>query len=104
MLCAGVQDPAIKQMAEQIASDPSFMEVTKQLQESFSGFMGPGGAPGAGGMPPGMPPQLAAMCGGGPPGAPGGGMPGGMPPGMAAMFGGGPPGGAPGGADFDPSK
>ena len=48
-------------MAEQIANDPSFKEVTKTLQESFGGMMGPGGpggamggaggGPGAGGMP-----------------------------------------------------
>lgn len=39
-------------MAEQIANDPSFKEVTKTLQESFGGMMGPGGP--AGGAPPDM--------------------------------------------------
>lgn len=75
-------------MAEQIAKDPSFLEVTKQLQESFGGMMGGGGMPGmpgAGGMPgmppgfPGFPPGLLASMGGMP------GMPGGM-PGMPAGF------------------
>lgn len=67
-------------MAEQIAKDPSFLEVTKQLQESFGGMMGGMGAPGAGGAPGGMPPgfpgfppgMLANMMGGGAGGAPGG--------------------------------
>eukprot|EP00798_Chlamydomonas_sp_ICE-L_P013965 gene13965-19905_t len=36
-----LNDPAIKQMAEQIASDPAFMEVTKQMQTSFASMMGP---------------------------------------------------------------
>eukprot|EP00882_Tetradesmus_deserticola_P023809 GHRQ01025940.1.p3 GENE.GHRQ01025940.1~~GHRQ01025940.1.p3 ORF type:complete len:116 (-),score=22.88 GHRQ01025940.1:613-960(-) len=58
-----LQDPSIKQMAEQIANDPSFQGLTSQLQESMSGMMGAmggaGGAegsagPAAGGMP-GMP-------------------------------------------------
>jgi hypothetical protein len=76
------QDPAIKEMAEQIANDPAFQEVTKSLQQSFGSMMGPGGP----GMPGGMP---------GMPGMPGGmpGMPGGM-PGMPGM---------PGGPDVDPS-
>lgn len=39
-----LSDPSIKQMAEQIATDPAFMGLTKQLQESMSGMMG---APGA---------------------------------------------------------
>ncbi len=45
------QDPSIKQMAEQIANDPSFKEIAKQMQESFGAMMGAGamGAPGAGG-------------------------------------------------------
>lgn len=38
------QDPAIKQMAEQIANDPSFQGLTSQLQESMSGMLGGGGA------------------------------------------------------------
>jgi hypothetical protein len=68
------QDPSIKEMAEQIANDPSFMGMTQQLQETMAGMMGgAGGAGGAGGMPPGMP---------------------GMPAG----------GGMPDPANFDPSK
>ena len=63
-------------MAEQIANDPAFKEVTKQLQEGMGGM----GAGGAGGMP-GMP---------------------GMPPGMANMMGG--MMGGPGGAQMDPAK
>lgn len=56
-----LQDPSIKQMAEQIANDPSFQGLTAQLQESMSGMMGAMGgaagaeggaaAAGAGGMP-----------------------------------------------------
>ena len=45
-------------MAEQIANDPSFKEVTKTLQDSFGGMMGPGG-PGAG--PGGAPPDLSQL-------------------------------------------
>jgi hypothetical protein len=41
------QDPAIKQMAEQIATDPAFQGLTQQLQEGMSGMLG-GAAPGAG--------------------------------------------------------
>lgn len=43
-------------MAEQIANDPSFQEVTKTLQETMKGMMdgAPGGMPGVPGMP-GMP-------------------------------------------------
>lgn len=52
-LQAALSDPAIKQMAEQIANDPSFKEVTKQLQDTMSGVMGGApGADGAGGAPP----------------------------------------------------
>jgi hypothetical protein len=40
-------------MAEQIANDPSFKEVTKTMQESFGGMMAGGGAP-PGGAPPDM--------------------------------------------------
>jgi hypothetical protein len=43
-----LQDPSIKQMAEQIANDPSFQGLTAQLQESMAGMMGAmGGAAGA---------------------------------------------------------
>jgi hypothetical protein len=43
-----LQDPSIKQMAEQIANDPSFQGLTSQLQESMAGMMGAmGGAAGA---------------------------------------------------------
>lgn len=81
-----MQDPSIKQMAEQIANDPSFMGLTQQLQESMASMMGGAGAEGAaaagGGMPPGMPPG------------------GGMPPGFPGM----PPGGMPDPSNFDPTK
>lgn len=52
-LQSALNDPQIKAMAEQIANDPSFKEVTKSLQESFAGMMpgGPGAPPGAGGPP-----------------------------------------------------
>ena len=43
MLCACYQDPSIKQMAEQIANDPSFQGLTSQLQDSMAGLMGGGG-------------------------------------------------------------
>lgn len=45
-----LNDPSIKQMAEQIANDPTFKDMTASLQESFAGAMGPGGA-GAAAMP-----------------------------------------------------
>jgi hypothetical protein len=65
-----LQDPSIKQMAEQIANDPSFQGLTAQLQESMSGMMGAmggaaGGAEGgaaAGGMPAGMPGKGVCFC------------------------------------------
>lgn len=38
------QDPSIKEMAEQIAGDPSFQGLTSQLQESMAGMMAGGGA------------------------------------------------------------
>ena len=48
-------------MAQQLAQDPAFMEMTQQLQQQMGGLMGgapgggpPGGAPGGGG-PPAMP-------------------------------------------------
>lgn len=34
------QDPSIKQMAEQIANDPSFQGLQQQLQTSMAGLMG----------------------------------------------------------------
>jgi hypothetical protein len=72
-----MQDPSIKQMAEQIANDPSFMGLTQQLQESMATMMGPeGAAAGGGGMPPGMPPGMPGM----------------------------PPGGMPDPSNFDPTK
>jgi hypothetical protein len=52
MLFTQFQDPAIKQMAEQIANDPSFQGLTSQLQESMSGMLG--GAP-PGGEAPSLP-------------------------------------------------
>lgn len=81
-------------MAEQLASDPSFKQMTEQLQATF----GAGGMPGApaagersaggmpaGGMPAGLAEMMASMNMGGAGGAPGG-MPG-MPamPGMPGM-------------------
>lgn len=54
------QDPAIKAMAEQIANDPSFKEVTKSLQESMGGLMA--GAPRAPGPAPGAaPPDMSQL-------------------------------------------
>ncbi|RMZ53817.1 hypothetical protein APUTEX25_003956 [Auxenochlorella protothecoides] len=57
-----MQDPTIQRMTEAIASDPEFMEIAKEMQESMlSGNMnglnlgGEAGGSGAGGMPPGMP-------------------------------------------------
>jgi hypothetical protein len=50
-----LQDPAIKEMAEKIANDPSFQGLTSQLQESMSSMVNPsGGAPAA-------PPDLAGF-------------------------------------------
>jgi hypothetical protein len=63
-LQSALNDPSIKQMAEQIASDPSFQGLTQQLQESMAGMMGAMGGEGAanGGaasaMPPAMPPGM----------------------------------------------
>lgn len=42
-LQAALNDPSIKQMAEQISQDPSFQEMTKALQSSMSGLLGPAG-------------------------------------------------------------
>jgi hypothetical protein len=39
------QDPSIKQLAEQIATDPTFKDMTEQLQKSMGGMFG--GAEGA---------------------------------------------------------
>jgi len=50
-----LDDPAIKQMAEQIANDPSFKEVTSSLQSSLGGMSGASGMPPA--APPGAPPM-----------------------------------------------
>lgn len=89
-----LQDPAIKQMAEQIAGDPSFQGLTQQLQESMAGMMGGGGFPGM----PGMPGANNAA-----PAGPAGGMPaGGLPAGGLAE--GGMPGGLPDPANFDPTR
>ena len=44
------QDPSIKQLAEQIAKDPSFQGLTSQLQDSMAGLMG-GGRPDPSAMP-----------------------------------------------------
>lgn len=41
------QDPAIKQMAEQIANDPSFKQVTEQLQGQFGSMFGDAARAGA---------------------------------------------------------
>lgn len=53
-----LQDPAIKQMAEQIATDPAFKEVTESIQSTFANMMG--GAPGAPGAVPKDPKEMAA--------------------------------------------
>uniref|UniRef100_A0A061S6A5 Ankyrin repeat domain-containing protein 2 n=1 Tax=Tetraselmis sp. GSL018 TaxID=582737 RepID=A0A061S6A5_9CHLO len=37
-----LSDPSIKQMAEQIAQDPAFSQMTKTLQESMAGLVTPG--------------------------------------------------------------
>jgi len=54
-----LNDPSIKQMAEQIANDPSFQGLTAQLQESMASMMGgaEGGAAAAAAAPPAMPPM-----------------------------------------------
>lgn len=64
-LQSALNDPQIKAMAEQIANDPTFKEVTKQLQESFGGMLPPGAAGAPPGMPgmPGMPGADRAMPG-----------------------------------------
>lgn len=49
-----LNDPAIKQMAEQIAHDPSFQNLTSQLQESMSSMTGAGGPAAAAAGPPDM--------------------------------------------------
>lgn len=36
-----LQDPSIKSMAEQIAQDPAFAQMTKTLQESMAGLVNP---------------------------------------------------------------
>lgn len=54
-LQAALNDPSIKQMAEQIATDPSFQGLTTQLQESMAGMMGGVGGEGAAGAMPAMP-------------------------------------------------
>lgn len=89
-VCACMQDPSIKQMAEQIANDPSFMGLTQQLQDSMASMMGGaegGAAAGAGAAAGGAPGGMPGM----PPGMPFPGMPGGMP-------------GMPDPANFDPTK
>uniref|UniRef100_A0A7S1SW02 STI1/HOP DP domain-containing protein n=1 Tax=Tetraselmis chuii TaxID=63592 RepID=A0A7S1SW02_9CHLO len=44
-----LEDPSIKSMAEQIAQDPAFAQMTKTLQESMAGMVNPGMPGGAGG-------------------------------------------------------
>ena len=65
----GLQDPSIKQMAEQIAQDPSFRQMTAAMQSSMGGMMPNAAADestgrGAGGAPPVDPANYAeAMSG-----------------------------------------
>jgi hypothetical protein len=54
--CVLLQDPAIKEMAEKIANDPSFQGLTSQLQESMSSMVPPSGGPA-----PAAPPDLAGF-------------------------------------------
>eukprot|EP00878_Enallax_costatus_P000502 GHUV01000596.1.p1 GENE.GHUV01000596.1~~GHUV01000596.1.p1 ORF type:complete len:328 (+),score=157.40 GHUV01000596.1:205-1188(+) len=56
-LQSALNDPSIKQMAEQIANDPSFQGLTAQLQESMAGMMGGVGGEGAANGAPAMPPM-----------------------------------------------
>ena len=59
-----VQDPGIKSMAEQIAQDPAFAQMSAALQASMANGGGVPGAPGAGGQPSVDPEQYAqAMAG-----------------------------------------
>lgn len=53
------QDPGIKAMAEQLARDPSFAQMTQSLQAGF-GRDGPGSA--AAGAGPAMDPETAAQA------------------------------------------
>lgn len=60
-----MQDPAIKQMAEQLAQDPNFKQMTEQLQGSFPAADGSNGAVGAPRAPPDMAALMSGMSGGG---------------------------------------
>lgn len=58
MLSAVLQDPSIKEMAEQIAQDPSFTQMAQAMQAGMGGMGGmpsipgmPGAGAGAGGAP-----------------------------------------------------
>ena len=79
-----LQDPSIKQMAEQIAQDPNFAQMAQAMQANMGGMAGAmtGGAPAP--ATPGRSPSAASEPNGVPgmPGIPGmaGGMPGGMDP------------------------
>lgn len=74
---ASLQDPSIKQMAEQIAQDPSFAQMAQAMQGNMAAMMG-------GAAPPAVPASTRGAAAEEPttPGMPAGmpGMPGGMDP------------------------
>lgn len=87
-----LQDPSIKQMAEQIAQDPNFAQMAQAMQANMGAMAGGGGMTGGAPAPatPGRSPTAAAEPNGVPqvPGMPGmgGGMPGMDPAAYADMM------------------